>query len=173
MNLRSFASCWTFSDVCFPGGSVVKNLPASAGNAGDTGLTPGSGRSPGGGHGNPLQYSCLENPMDRGAWWATVHEVTKSQIQLSNWACSQAMLACMCSCSVASVMPWLFVTPWTIAHRVPLSTGFCRQEYWRGLPGPPPGAFPGLGIKPQLLQHLHCRQVLHPLSHLGSPNVSH
>ena len=52
-------------------GSVVMNLPA---NAGDTGLVPGSGRSPGKGNGNPLQYSCLENPMDRGAWWATVHE---------------------------------------------------------------------------------------------------
>ena len=48
-------------------------------NARDSGLTPGSGRSPGGGNGNPLQYPCLENPMDRGAWWATVHEVTKSQ----------------------------------------------------------------------------------------------
>ena len=48
-------------------------------NAGDAGLIPGSGRSPGGGHGNPLQYSCLENPMDRGAWWAEVHRVAKSQ----------------------------------------------------------------------------------------------
>ena len=54
---------------------VVKNLPAHAGAAGETGLIPGSGRSPGGGNGNSLQYSCLENPMDRGAWWATVHGV--------------------------------------------------------------------------------------------------
>ena len=52
---------------------MVKNLPASAGNARDSGLIPGSGRSPGGGHGNPLQYSCLKNAMDRGAWQATVH----------------------------------------------------------------------------------------------------
>ena len=58
---------------------VVKNLSASAGNVRDSGLIPGSRRSPGGVHGNPLQYSCLENPMDRGAWWATVHRVTKSQ----------------------------------------------------------------------------------------------
>ena len=70
----------------FPGGSVVKNQPA---NAGDSGLIPVSGRSYGGGHGNPLQYSCLENPMDRGAWQATVygvtvHGVTKSQTRLSN-----------------------------------------------------------------------------------------
>ena len=52
---------------------MVKNPPASAGDARDTGLIPESGRSPGEGNGNPLQYSCLENPMDRGAWQATVH----------------------------------------------------------------------------------------------------
>ena len=68
----------------FPGGSVVKNPPANAGDAGDVGLIPGLGRSPGEGNGNPLQYSCLENPMDRGAWWATVHGVTKSQTQQSS-----------------------------------------------------------------------------------------
>ena len=55
---------------CFPGGSVVKFLPA---NDGDSGLISGSGRSPGEGNGNPLQYSCLENPMDQGAWLAVVH----------------------------------------------------------------------------------------------------
>ena len=59
---------------------VVKNVPASAGDIRDTGSIPGSGRSPGGGHGNPLQYSCLDNFMDRGAWWATVHGVAKSRI---------------------------------------------------------------------------------------------
>ena len=57
---------------------VVKNPPANAGNARDMDLIPGSGRFPGGGHGNPFQYSCSENPMDRGAWWATVYRVTKS-----------------------------------------------------------------------------------------------
>ena len=56
----------------------------SAYNAGDLGLIPGSERSPGGGHGNPLQYSGLENPMDRGAWQATVHGVAKSRTQLSD-----------------------------------------------------------------------------------------
>ena len=65
----------------FPGGSDGKE---SACNAGDQGSIPGSGRSPGEGNGNAFQYSCLENPMDRGAWWATVHGVAKSQIQLSN-----------------------------------------------------------------------------------------
>ena len=62
----------------FPGGTVVKNLPANTGDAGDTGLIPGSGRSTEGEHGNPLQHSCPEHPMDRGAWQATVHKVTKS-----------------------------------------------------------------------------------------------
>ena len=57
---------------------MVKNLPASAGDARDAGLIPGSGRSPGEGHGNPLQYSCLENAMGRGAWWATVQGLKES-----------------------------------------------------------------------------------------------
>ena len=60
---------------------MVKNPPTYAGDIRDTGSIPGSGRSPGGGHGNPLQYSCLENPMDRGASWATVHRVRKSGTQ--------------------------------------------------------------------------------------------
>ena len=61
---------------------VVKNPPASAGDIREVGSIPALGRSPGGGQGNPLQYSCLENPMDRGAWWATVHRVAKNQTQL-------------------------------------------------------------------------------------------
>ena len=67
--------------MSFLGGSVIKNLPA---NAGDLGSIPGSGRSPGEGSDSPLQYSCLGNSMDSGAWWATVHRVTKSQKQLSD-----------------------------------------------------------------------------------------
>ena len=66
--------------VGFPGGSMLKNLPT---NAGDVSLIPGLGRSPGGGNGNPLQYSSLENPMDRGAWRATVHGITKRWTWLS------------------------------------------------------------------------------------------
>ena len=62
--------------VGFPDGLVVKNLPASSGHMGSI---PGLGRSPGGGNGNRLQYSCLGNPRDRGAWWAIVHRVAKSQ----------------------------------------------------------------------------------------------
>ena len=60
----------------------VKNLPANAGDVRDAGSIPGSGRSPREGNGTPLQYSCLENPMDRGAWWATVPGVAKSWTQL-------------------------------------------------------------------------------------------
>ena len=62
---------------------MVKNLPANAGDAGDMGLIPGSGRSPGGRNGNPLQYSCLENPMDRGAWWATVHAGVHKELDMT------------------------------------------------------------------------------------------
>ena len=65
---------------------VVKNLPANAGDVRDKGSIPGLGRSPGEVHGNPLQYSCLENPMNRGPWWITVHRVAKSQtVMASLW----------------------------------------------------------------------------------------
>ena len=64
---------------------MVKNPSANAGDAGDVSLIPGSGRSPGEGSGNPLQYSCLENPTDGGAWWAIVHGVTKSRTRLSDF----------------------------------------------------------------------------------------
>ena len=69
--------------MSFPGGSVVKNLPA---NAREVGWIPRSGRSPTGGNGNSLQYSCLDNSMDRGAWWAEVHGVAKSWRRLSTQA---------------------------------------------------------------------------------------
>ena len=65
---------------------MVKNLPANAGDTGNEGLIPGLGKSPGEGNGNPLQYSCLENTMDRGAWQATVHGVKKSRTRLSTHA---------------------------------------------------------------------------------------
>ena len=85
----TFKKCLTYfvlTSPCvftgFPGGSEVK---ASASNAGDPGSIPESGRSPGEGNGNPLQYSCLENPMDRAAWQATVHGVAKSRTRLSDF----------------------------------------------------------------------------------------
>ena len=67
------------NDLGFPGGDSGKETSC---NIGDAGLIPGSGRSPGEGNGNSLQYSCLENPMDRGAWWATVHGVAQSRAGL-------------------------------------------------------------------------------------------
>ena len=90
------SSCWAltslpgcFAEVhSFSGASqvtlVVKNPPANSGDKGDSSSFPGWGRSPGGGNDTPFQYSCLGNPMDRGAWWATVHGVTKSQTWQNN-----------------------------------------------------------------------------------------
>ena len=68
----------------FPGGTVIKNLPVNARDAGEAVSIPGLERSPGVGNGNPLQYCCLDNPMDRGAWWVTVHGVAKSWTRLSD-----------------------------------------------------------------------------------------
>ena len=76
-----------YISVGFPSSMVVKNPPTNARNAGDLGLAPGSVRSPGERNGNPLQYSCLDNSLDRGAWWVTVHGVSKSRTQLSTQSC--------------------------------------------------------------------------------------
>ena len=76
----SFNICdWGVVDLSWASQVAIgeKNLPANAGDLRDTGSIPGSGRSPGGGHGNPLQCSCLENPMDRGDWWAMIHRIAK------------------------------------------------------------------------------------------------
>ena len=70
--------------LAFPGGAAVKNALANAGNARDVGSVPGLERFPGRQNGNPLQCACLGNPMDRGAWWATVHGIAKSRTCLSN-----------------------------------------------------------------------------------------
>ena len=80
--MESFTKCFFFLAPChyalgFPGGSVVKNLLANAGDIGDTVSIPGLERSPGGRNGNSLQYSCLGNPRDRGTWWDTVHGLAK------------------------------------------------------------------------------------------------
>ena len=79
--IKMYICSFNDNSLGFPGAQMVKKSTCSTG---DLGSVPGLGRSPGRGHGNPLQYSCLENPMDRGAWWATVHGVTKSQTQLSD-----------------------------------------------------------------------------------------
>ena len=112
---------------------------------GDPGSIPGSGRSPGEGNGNPLQYSCLENPMDGGAWQATVHGVAKSRTWLSDFTFTFKRLFSSSSLSTIRVVKVkvkslshvrLFTTPWTAACQAPPSMGFSRQEYWSGLPLP-------------------------------------
>ena len=84
-------------------------ISCSAGDTGDLGLIPGSGRSPGGGHGNPLQYSCLENPMDRGAWWATVHGVTKSQTRLINYTRVYTHTHRLPRTGLKTILQWVFL----------------------------------------------------------------
>ena len=81
MQIRAVFEMMSIELGGFPGGSEEKNLPASAG---DSDFISGLGRSPGEGNGNPLQYSCLENSMDRGAWQAAVHEVAESRTRLSD-----------------------------------------------------------------------------------------
>ena len=85
---------------------VVKNQPANARNAGDVGSVLELERSPGGGHSNPLQYSCLEKPMDRGAWWATVHRVTKNQTPLSD-----RHTQINCSCIIIIIFQIITIPP--------------------------------------------------------------
>ena len=101
----------------FPCGFVVKNLPANAGDTRDSGSIPGPGRSPGGGNGNLLQYSCLWNPMYRGAWWAAVHRVAESPTWLRlSMHTYIVLLYSVCCCWISKLCPTL-CTPWTIAHR--------------------------------------------------------
>ena len=91
--------------IGFPGGLLVKNPPANTGDKRDAGLIPGSGQCPGGGHGNPLQYSFLENPMDRGAWLAPAHGVLKSQTQLKRLSIHSRTCTYSNSASVPSPLP--------------------------------------------------------------------
>ena len=102
---------WNYSSPFgFPGGSEVKT---SACNAGDLGSIPGSGRSPGEGNGNPLQYSCLENPMDGGAWWATVNGVAKGRTRVSDFTFTST-----------SCFEWSGIKMWCLA----LKQSFCQHE---------------------------------------------
>ena len=121
----------------FPGVLVLKNPPGNGGDIRHVFLIPGSGRSPGGGHGNPLQYSCLENSMDRGGWRATVHGVAKSWTWLKPLGTLVIHIALLQPCSsdmngtkTTSVqfssiqslsLVGLFVTPWIAAHQASLS----------------------------------------------------
>ena len=123
----------------FPGGSVVKNLSASAGDTRDAGLIPGSGRSPGGGNGNPHQYFCLENSMDREAWQATVHGVTKSQRwQSTHTQVPLSFKVCSNSCPLSQ---WCYLI--ISSSSVPFS--FCLQSFSASGSFPMSWLFPSSG----------------------------
>ena len=131
----------------FLGGSVVKNSPASTGNARDAGLIPELGRSPGGGNSNPLQYSCLENPMDRGVWWATVQGVTKSQTQLSTQHQAEGSSRCkgqsMFGSLGRSVHHLAFVSGQVCSQPPPTQGVQCTEDLTESYPCQPP-ALPSL-----------------------------
>ena len=91
---------------------VVKNPSINAGNIRDTGSSPGSGRLPGGGHGNPFQYSGLENPTDRGAWWAAVYRVAKSRTRLKQLSTHTDIIISVIFICISSLKPsasWFFI----------------------------------------------------------------
>ena len=130
-----------------------KESSCNAGASGDTVSILGSGRSPGRGQGYPLWYSCLKNPMDRGAWWATLHKITKSWAQLSIHRFRSNVTKQVSFLRTERKWNWSrsVVTPWTVAYEVPLSMGFSRQEYWSGLSFPSPGDLPNPGVEPRSL----------------------
>ena len=138
LQLQCALSSWT--------SPVAQKAKASACNAGDLGLIPGSGRFPGGGNGNPLQYSCLENPMDGGAWWATAHGVAKSQTRLSNFTFTFSLLGFS-----SWRLLWMQITS---SRAQGLS---CPVAY---------GIFPDQGQNPSAL---HWQVASQPLDYQGSP----
>ena len=109
-----YIPCWV--------AQLVKKPPANEGDARDTGSNPGSRRSPGEGHGNPLQYSCLGNPMDRGAWRAIAHGVTNSQTQLSTNTHAHTN-TCTCVYTYICVYTYVCVDMYTITHTHTHMTG--------------------------------------------------
>ena len=160
--------CWT------KGLPPWLNGKESGCNVGDTGSIPGSGRSPGGGHGNPFQYNCLENPMDRETWWATVHRITESWT--TEWARMQARVEqiywhhfprawifrpvhCFCrqhaiACLIATCMHaklqsciWL-CNPMDSSQPGSSVHRILQAEYWSGLSFPSPGYLLDPGVKP-------------------------
>ena len=110
-------------------------------------MIPGLGRSPGKGNGNPLQYSCLENSMDKGTCKL---QSTGSQRDGHDCATSLHLLYLFTQVESLSCVR-LFANPWTVAHQAPPSMEFTRQEYWSGLPSHSPGDLPDPGIEPRSL----------------------
>ena len=137
---------------------VVKNTPANAEEARDVGLIPKLGRSPGGELGSPLQYSCLENPMDRGAWWATVHRVAKSRTrlkQLSTQPCREPTIILKTSKGKDQVFI-LYELYWNSQNTGVGSLSLLQE------------IFPTQGLNPGLP---NCKWTLDQLSHKGSPRI--
>ena len=109
---KNLNKIWIIESLCdFPGGSDGK---ASAYSVGDLGSIPGWGRSPGEGNGNPLQYSCLENSMDGGAWWATPHGVAKSRTRLSDVNVNVNVVLLKLTPYSKSALLQLKITPWNL-----------------------------------------------------------
>ena len=125
---------------------VVKNLPANAQDLRDESSISGLGRSPGEENGNPCQYSCLENPMDRRALRVIIHGVAKSWTFLM-WLHTLLLLLLLSRLSGVR----LCATPWTVARQAHLSMGFSRQGHWSGLPCPLPGDLPNPEMEPASL----------------------
>ena len=111
---------------------MIKNPPANAGGTRDVGSVPGLGRSPGGGHGNPLRYSCLENPMDTGAWWATVHRAEKSRTQMKRFSMHSMYKFCQEKCLLTAPGPLLKEINWiysNILKMISWASHFCSLEF--------------------------------------------
>ena len=111
---------------------VVKNLPTNAGNRSGVGFTSGSGRFPKGGHGNPLQYSCSENPMDNGAWLATVHKVAKSRTWLkwlSRHSCTMWLISMILFSWMLKVKPGFSLSSTTFIKRLLISLCFLPERW--------------------------------------------
>ena len=125
----------------FPSGSAGKESTCNVGDTGDLGLIPRSRRFPGGGHGNPLQYSCQENHMDRGAWWAAIYGVTQSQTQLKQLSSSSSEGAKLLSSNQKVLYLWQIFVPvifqfkcwWKIKRTV---CYICASIYYTLLTGP-------------------------------------
>ena len=133
---------------------MVKNPPVSAGDAGDVASIPGSGRSPGGENGNPLQYSCLGNPMDKGTSQAAVHGVLKDAVQ--------QRLAQHCKSTVLQFKKILKAAPSNSCTRHGLAYGKCTADGGR-ISELNPGSAPFLAVKPQAGDHSSLL-ILHPSS---------